>query len=237
MVQPNHQHHIEMIPSIPDIEDSAEGVKKYLAWLWKSPFQYHLDDEPLDIEFNALGIHNSRSVDPWRRRLSENHMALKSLAHIYKIDLWAHYAKAVTPATFSLGDEPDRLIVNGYHQPEVKWNGWECPYFTKEDADKIVECGLLRGYNWYDHNDDERALWFDGNYDNGSGLRIRAYVSLIGIEKNDLEVEGPDVYEGEDVLTPDGLREVFPVGSHFWTWELAGQDEEAIRRRGIQNQA
>ena len=54
---------------------------------------------------------------------------------------------------------------------------------------------------------------------------------------DDLEVEGPDLYEGEDVLTPDGLREVFPVGSQWWTWELAGQDEEAIRRRGIQNQA
>ena len=214
-----------MIPPIPDIEESAEGVKKYLSWLWKSPYQYHLDDEPLDIEFNALGIHNSEPVDPWRRRLSENHTALKSLAHTYKIDLWEHYAKTVTPATFSLGDEPDRLIVNGYHQPEVKWNGWECPYFTKEDADKIVES---MGHS---------GLWFDGNYDSGSGLRIRAYVSLIGIEDDDLEVEGPDLYEGEDVLTPDGLREVFPVGSQWWTWELAGQDEEAIRRRGIQNQA
>lgn len=207
---------LEHIPLLGD--DSTDlQVVSYLRWLWRSPYQYHLDDDVGCIVWGGLDKHPSNEI---LVRLATNHDAVWDHAEQYHGPkysdwIWNHYALTLDPATFTIGDKPDVLIVSGYHDPTVRWNGWHCPYFTKEVADKIV-----------DYLDDPAAtvLRYDEDHD------VYAYYNE--------NMDETDYYEPIEIIAPDGIRKVYPIGSWFWTWEVVRPREQAdlARRVSIENQ-
>lgn len=97
----------------------------------------------------------------------------------------------------TLGDK----IFEGYTQGE-EWNGWACPYFTFEQAQKVVEA----------FNEGER---FEGD-------KVEARYDA---EQDAFCFFFESSGESEDfsALTVDG-RKLYPIGSGCWIWEDATAD-------------
>lgn len=78
------------------------------------------------------------------------------------------------------------------------WNGWACPYFTSEQAQRIVDAHCKLGRKaWYDKVEDQFV--FDFSHD----------------ENNE-----PDTFPAEEV---DG-KKLYPVGAFCWIWEEAFEE-------------
>lgn len=92
-------------------------------------------------------------------------------------------------AKFSIDTLGDKVF-EGYTQGE-KWNGWACPYFTYEQAERVVQAHCEIGLKaWYDAASD--AFSFE-------------------ISASD-EI---DSFLGEDI---EG-KKLYPVGANCWIWE------------------
>lgn len=83
----------------------------------------------------------------------------------------------------------DRLF-GGYTRDE-SWNGWACPYFTYDEAIRVVEahreCG---GEAWYEATQDSFIFTVEASDENDSFPAV--------------EIEGHRLY---------------PVGAFCWIWE------------------
>lgn len=204
---------LEQIPVLGD-DNTELQVCSYLKWLWRSPFRYHLDDDLKNIVWSGLDKHPSDEI---LDRLATNlERAYQFAGATYPNDkdwVWDRYALTLDPSTFSLGDKPDCMILSGYHDPTVFWNGWNCPYFTKSSADEIVE-----------YIADPAILRYDEDND------VYVYYNESTDER--------DYYEPTEIIAPDGIRKVYPIGSWFWTWEEVRPWEKAelARRVSIENQ-
>lgn len=96
-------------------------------------------------------------------------------------------------ATFVIDDGP-RYI--GYDE-EYSWNGWACPWFTKEESLKIAE--WLNSYI-------VDTLTFDETKD--------AFKYVPQDDSGDI-----DYYIGADISTEDGVKHLYPIGNKSWTWD------------------
>lgn len=80
-----------------------------------------------------------------------------------------------------------------YLNPEEDWNGWACPYFKKEEAERmsswLPELGEALSY-------DEKADEF-----------------IIGPE------DCPEDSEHFPAVDIDG-KKLYPIGTHSWVWEI-----------------
>lgn len=87
-----------------------------------------------------------------------------------------------------------------------RWNGWACPLFTREQADKVVTF-LNTGA------DEQKAA------ERGPRARYDAERDAYIVHFDDGFDDGPDVYAGINVTTPDGqsLR-LYPIGAWGCTW-------------------
>ena len=74
------------------------------------------------------------------------------------------------------------------------WNGWACPWFTKEVAEQIMR--INNAYYIF-------GEW-QMRYDAGKDAFIREY-----------EDEEPDIFQGKDI---DGLH-LYPIGNMSWVWD------------------
>lgn len=74
------------------------------------------------------------------------------------------------------------------------WNGWACPYFTKEIAENIMH--INNAYYTF-------GEW-QMRYDEEQDAFIREY-----------EDEEPEVFKGYDI---DGLH-LYPIGTCCWIWD------------------
>lgn len=88
------------------------------------------------------------------------------------------------------GYEDMDLIVDGYTLNE-SWNGWECPYFTFEQAVKIME-------------------HFEGYYKKGTDTFV--------FFENDKFTETEEYTSSEHNIN-DELVRLYPIGSGCWVWE------------------
>src|SRR5262245_41978657 len=79
------------------------------------------------------------------------------------------------------------------------WNGWACPCFEKEEADRLIK-GLQEQPQW-----------------KGTAYYARQCDSYIVIEADD--ADGGHTWEGADILTEEGSRHIYAIGSSFWCWE------------------
>jgi len=107
--------------------------------------------------------------------------------------------RSLRETEFALDIIPERTFT-GYTTGDT-WNGWACPLFPKEEADRIVELfdGLEHPYDGKKHRAayDEAAdafVFYDPADDSWTSFR--------GVEK-------------------DG-RSLYPIGTYIWTWQEAG---------------
>lgn len=80
------------------------------------------------------------------------------------------------------------------------WNGWECPYFTKEQGDVLLKSGFEHGR--YDAEQD-------------------AFVFPCGTCGGDCDC-GDEVYSAVEV---DGVK-YYGIGAGCWIWSLAGETDD-----------
>lgn len=78
------------------------------------------------------------------------------------------------------------------------WNGWKCPYFTKEVADKLMTYLLKEGAM-------EKA-YYDAEKD--------AYVLHVA----DADADEIEVWESEITKINDEIIKVYPIGVFSWCW-------------------
>lgn len=87
------------------------------------------------------------------------------------------------------------------------WNGWACPWFTEATADMICR----------DINADlEGHLKLDKDQMLHSGhgwIKTYSEYDFAG------QPEGPCEYAMERVMTPDGWKDLVPLGNCVWIWE------------------
>lgn len=88
----------------------------------------------------------------------------------------------------TLGDE----VFDGYTSGE-SWNGWACPLFTFDQAERIVEAFRARGW--------------DASYDESTDQFV------FSIEHDSLDEK--DSYPPVNV----NGRKFYPVGAFCWIWE------------------
>jgi hypothetical protein len=96
----------------------------------------------------------------------------------------------------SLGE----TVFDGYTQGE-DWNGWACPFFTFEQAQRIVDA----------HNEHGIKAWYDEAAD------LFAF---------DLNQTGDDDVDAFPSVALEG-RTLYPIGSGCWIWEEE-QAEESV---------
>lgn len=90
------------------------------------------------------------------------------------------------------------------------WNGWLEPYFTFEEAQRVLEeCvdddGTDVDHYWYDQEEDTFYV-FD---------RALSYVDNNGVQQNLL------CYEGVELDSDDGRVRGYPIGAGEWIWSRA----------------
>lgn len=80
-------------------------------------------------------------------------------------------------------------VFSGFTKGE-EWNGWACPYFTREQAEDIVNihCKVLNASARYDGDGDKFVFEFS------------------------------DETEEYPMVIVDGEK-LYPIGSHVWIWE------------------
>ena len=107
------------------------------------------------------------------------------------------------PAYFSV--DTDNAYFKGYHNPKNRWNGWAMPYFTKDVAMEIAQR--------YSSDETGYSITYD--------------------EQKDVFVMEDENYEDEYIEeipkytygTPDGTKDLYPIGAGCWIWDDYTRDE------------
>ena len=75
------------------------------------------------------------------------------------------------------------------------WNGWECPWFTKEVTEEMMQDLRDEGVEVEYNEKTDSYIIKDGNN------------------------ETPDVFDGAHVETEDGTLHLYPIGAWCWIWD------------------
>jgi len=78
------------------------------------------------------------------------------------------------------------------------WNGWACPAFEKQEADRLA--AHLRSVGC--------VAEFDAAKD---AFTIREF--------DGADLYDPEEYEGLDIETPEGTKRVYAIGAYSWVWQ------------------
>ena len=86
---------------------------------------------------------------------------------------------------------PD-YVFPGFIEKDKTWNGWDCPWFTKETAESILDTFK---YDWsYDEKTDSfKYVTPDGDF-------------------------AETIVKGEDILVDSTLEHLYPIGNCEWIW-------------------
>jgi hypothetical protein len=86
---------------------------------------------------------------------------------------------------------PDK-VYDAYIEKDVNWNGWVCPWFTKEIVEEIL---TYLGYEWYYHSDEDsfEFKWLDDN--------------------------AIDVVFGQNKTVNKRKQHLYPLGNKSWIWD------------------
>lgn len=87
----------------------------------------------------------------------------------------------------------------GYHNPNIRWNGWAMPYFVKEIADIIIQKISVPK---------DLEISYDDKNDN--------YIAKVYA---DGKVDEINIFKKSIIDTPDGKKEVYAIGSGYWVWD------------------
>lgn len=84
------------------------------------------------------------------------------------------------------------------------WNGWACPYFERDEAERVLRYSESNGFYWQ----------FRPNVD--------AYE--VRLDRNSSNQE-PELFQGT-VIQADGQElKVYPIGAYSWIWETLGTSD------------
>lgn len=87
----------------------------------------------------------------------------------------------------------------GYSDDRSKWNGFDCPYFTKDVAiqilKKLANAPKSQGEFRYAYVPGRDAFKITGDYDDNV------------------------LFEGDTFQTVDGPKRLYCIGGWMWTWE------------------
>ena len=92
---------------------------------------------------------------------------------------------------FTIDGNTDAYV--GYTKGGI-WNGWACPFFTMDEALRIMNT-----YNKYNDN----HIYYDETTDS---FRI------------DEEGCASEIYKGKDYSTAEGIKHLYPIGNCCWIW-------------------
>lgn len=95
-------------------------------------------------------------------------------------------------------------LVQGYTRGE-RWNGWQCPCFTKEVVDKYIETEDMRTAYKVVYNESKDTYILYDNY----------------VEDDD----EPLAYEGHDIEINGVTKHVYDLGSWAWVWDKYTEEE------------
>lgn len=169
---------------IPDLVLLGISRKEIDRWLKDpDPDAELITSYNFDIAFDVdEWEENNREEDEFEESLKESHTNTNK--------------QPLKPATFTIDDTHP---FEGYDE-EYDWNGWECPWFTKEVGDTIVDY-----YKDYMHFNAEKDAF--------------AYVS----PDDDGEIE---YFVGQDIETVDGIKHLYPIGNKSWIWDKYSESED-----------
>lgn len=165
----------------------------------------HINDDELSV---ALQVIDDKTlydtIKFWRKDSSENEVLSESEDTTSPEDVdMTKYTNTNTnkeplkQATFVIEDGPR---YNGYDE-DYSWNGWACPWFTKEEGLKITD--NLYGYLTFDETKD-------------------AFV-MVNQDTTDSEY---DYYVGADIETVDGTQHLYPIGNKSWIWDIVSNYDD-----------
>ncbi len=104
-----------------------------------------------------------------------------------KVKAWgAQFCTDSTPGTYS-----------GYTDGST-WNGWACPFFTREVAEKVLADSEKVGYKV--SYDEER----------------KAFV----VRHEDDNPSDPEVFQAREIEVDGNLVTVYGIGAYSWVWSL-----------------
>lgn len=116
----------------------------------------------------------------------------------------------------------------GYTAGE-SWNGWECPYFEKNVAEKILSLCIKNDVDLcvYDERDERFIILFDCTID----TKINYHHKLITVSQDKTsnnmimflkEIEercNPSIYNIKKVKAGDKIIDTYAIGNGSWTWK------------------
>lgn len=125
-------------------------------------------------------------VDAYLRAKKEKSIDafLEKAVNERRINMFENFKKPARRSAFAIDDEEG---FPGWTFDE-EWNGWDCPYFEKDAADKI-------------------AAKYKGSFSDD------AYT----FQMEDMEDE-PERYESLMIDTEDGKKKVWAIGAYAWVW-------------------
>lgn len=151
----------------------------------------HIDDEAqIHMNWdNDRSLALTPTVDGFRK-LNEQEVAEEQLEKRSKI---------VGKST-SLTTDSGYGCFEGYTTSNI-WNGWQCPLFNKENADRICKV----------YNNEFCQMSYDEEND--------CYIADYPVD------EYSEKYEGRDYVVNGKIEHLYPIGSHEWCWAMAEQEE------------
>lgn len=102
------------------------------------------------------------------------------------------------PAKFKMDFFDDGISIDGFTYGNT-WNGWAIPYFTFENAQKLIP--IFEGYLAYDANQDAFT-----------------YLDPVHMEVEDIEIYEPVMVNG---------NKYYSVGGMSFCWDIVNQMEDA----------
>lgn len=115
------------------------------------------------------------------------------------------------PARFSIEVAGDDAVFDGFTTGQT-WNGWECPYFTLEQGQAIVEAINRTQEEWgkESFNIDTLHGYYDSEQD-----------AFVFYQKSMKESKNPEEdWEIFTFVAVDGQK-LYPIGAWGWVWERA----------------
>lgn len=81
------------------------------------------------------------------------------------------------------------------------WNGWECPWFTKEVVEEMMRDFIKEGGEAKYNSETDSYIFLGECWDE------------------------PDVFDGKDVETGNGVKHLYPIGAWCWIWDEVVEEE------------
>ena len=106
------------------------------------------------------------------------------------------------PAKFRIDSLPD-LVFDGFSDGD-HWNGWACPYFSRQEAERVLKASTAIGFQWT----------FDEQQNAFSVRNI-----------NDPEDAEPESFEGIQMDINGKTQTLYGVGAYSWIWEFADKQD------------